>query len=172
MVAQIGAPSSYASTRHQVLQQRRFKDKIRGLFWRRAPKAKGFYFVDVSRNEPKDGKKAYWQIHVHGVIWRLSGKAKSQLKKALKGDGKAVHKPLLIKRMDDPLGWLAYIAKPNFFRRIDTFDEEGNRNTIGRPILPPEQEALIARWLSRYRVGARFFTIGLGRISPVSILAP
>ncbi|TNC66555.1 hypothetical protein [Rubellimicrobium roseum] len=146
---------------------KKFINTIRKLLRRLAPKAKGFFFVDVSQNEPKRGKKGYWQVHVHGVIWKLSEKAKSRLKAALKSLGKSVHKPLLTKHMDDPVGWLAYMAKPNFFRRINTVEEDGGRNITGRP-LPPEQEVSIARWLSRYKVGARFFTIGLGHDLPTS----
>lgn len=146
---------------------RRFIQWIRNLLKRYARNARGIFWVEVSWNVSEEDRRGYWQLHVHGVIWKLSERAKARLRKALKRDADEGDRPLKVTRLRTAARWLAYISKPNSTLRKTTIDKRGNRDTKDTS-LTLEQEVAVARWLSFTRADARFFTVGLGPYSPSS----
>ena len=143
---------------------------FRNLFKDYAPEVKGFFGFDFSWNEPEDGREGYWQVHLHGVIWNLSRKAKRQLRKVLKKGADEGDRPLKVTRLRTPARWLAYISKSNFQRRISVIGKDGERDTKDEALLL-SQEVELALWLSLHKVNKRFFTIGLGRNFNASLMA-
>lgn len=138
---------------------REFIEKVKTLLKYYAPNAIGFFCVDISWNVCRETGDEHWQLHVHGVVWNLDEESKERLKAALKRDDGEVGRPLLVKPMHYPDGWVAYMAKPNFFLR-ESYQEDGSWKTNERP-LSLEQEVEMARWLSPYKTNSRHFTMGL-----------
>ncbi|MDF2232403.1 hypothetical protein P2H44_07530 [Albimonas sp. CAU 1670] len=82
-----------------------------------------------------------------------------KLKATLKRHPRCGSRPLVVQPLVEPIGYLAYMAKPNFSRRTSYIDGKGRRNTRIEPLSILE-ELELARWLCRYRVEQRVFSIG------------
>jgi hypothetical protein len=139
---------------------RKFIQKIKDLLEHYAPGLVGFFCVDISWNVCRATGEEHWQLHVHGVVWNLDEESKEGLRDALKREAGEGGRPLLVKAMHYPDGWLAYMAKPNFFLRESCQDRKWKPD---EGPLSLEQEVEMARWLSPYKASARHFTMGLSR---------
>ncbi|TQM92436.1 hypothetical protein [Roseinatronobacter monicus] len=134
------------------------KKCCRNQFRKHAPAAVGLMCVDVSYNVKSiSGGKNHWQAHVHGIIRNVRPREWEAMRK----DPKAtiVGRGLFVTEAVNPIGQLAYMSKPNFFRRVDFIDRQGHADTRQEAI-NVLQELELARWLSQHRAHARFFTIG------------
>ena len=137
-----------------------FKDKTRNLIKYHAPDLAGLFCLDVSWNvQSAVGEEDHWQMHWHGVVGGLTPEAKQSLREALKRDADPYSRPLLTEPLTTPARQLAYMAKPNFIRRVALVKADGRRNTR-KESLSLAQEVVLACWLSSYRVEQRFLQIG------------
>lgn len=130
----------------------------RTLFRQNAPTAVGLICVDVSLNLNADiGGENHWQIHLHCIVANIQECEWRKIRQALSTNGGG--RRLFVKPATNPIGQLAYMAKPNFSRREGILDGEGKLNTRIEP-LSAEQELELASWLSLHRATSRFITLG------------
>lgn len=146
---------------------RGFKNQIRAAIRKVVPDAVGVMSVDVSV-ERTVGNKEYWQWHVHGIICDLQDDALDQLRQRFswgaKGDTNGTcYRPVQVKKLRDRFGWLAYMAKPNFFMREQRSDATGDLKFSKKPITV-EQELHFVKALSKSKVKERFFYIGMDQL--------
>ena len=135
----------------------RIKRRTRQLFKKNAPAAVGLASVDVSLNiATAIGGSNHWQVHVHGIVANVMEREWKAVRGGLETDN--AERRLFVEDATDAVGQLAYMAKPNFFRRVN-YRSSRRKNTHIEP-LSALQELELARWLSPYRAPTRFIKIG------------
>jgi len=135
-----------------------YKRYIRRLLKTYAPEAVGLFVIDISFNilTYADGHD-YWQIEFHGILRNISPEELAQIRKHVrKRDGK---RSLYMEDVYEPIGQLAYMAKPNFARKIRYLDDKVRKRTHDKP-LTLDQELLLNEWLDGYSVESRIFQVG------------
>jgi hypothetical protein len=136
------------------------KDRASGLF-RKA--ARGSIFVvcmDFSwNNQAAIGLEDHWQVHFHGVAFGLKKAGRDKIVKSLKKGDDPSYRPLVVKKLTNPAGYLGYMAKSEFCERISYIDDRGRRNTRIQP-LSIEREVALAQWLYPLKANQRLFTVG------------
>ena len=136
----------------------KLKRRWRALFRENAPAAVGLISVDVSLNVMAGiGGEDHWQIHLHCIVANIQKCEWRKIRQALSTNGGG--RRLFIEPATNPIGQLAYMAKPNFSRRVGILDGEGKLNTRIEP-LSAEQELELASWLSLHRATSRFIKLG------------
>lgn len=102
----------------------------------------------------------HWHIHgtFHGVK-KSEYKCIKQAFASSEGNGRAVHS----KPVTDMAGHIAYILKPEYFRRKKYVCSKGEANVDKYPVRT-RREALIASALGTKRIGARVFFINMGEV--------
>lgn len=152
-------PQGYAEAwALNIKDLRQLTSSIKRLLKKHAPDAMGWLVVDVSFNVEShiDGID-HWQIHFHCIVKNVSPREWEKVGLAIAKDGG--QRRLYVKDVTDPIGQLAYMAKPNFARRVSIFDHKGRRNTRIEP-LSADQELELAEWLSSYQASSRIIRIG------------
>jgi hypothetical protein len=136
----------------------KLKSGWRALFRANAPTAVGLISVDVSLNlNAGTGGENHWQIHLHCIVANIKNREWDKIRQALAANGGG--RRLFIEPATNPIGQLAYMAKPNFFRRVSIRDRRGKLNTRIEPLSALE-ELELAKWLSPHRVTSRFIKLG------------
>ena len=136
----------------------KLKRRWRSLFRVNAPAAVGLICVDVSLNlNAGIGGENHWQIHLHCIVANSQKCEWRKIRQAVAANEGG--RRLFVKPATNPIGQLAYMAKPNFSRRVGILDGEGKLNTRIEP-LSAEEELELARWLSPHRATSRFIKLG------------
>lgn len=110
-----------------------------------------YLFLDISLNHDADQPhKEHWQIHAHGLVLNLSAKAKKKLAKALRRGRPGRGIPLLLDEITDLPGWLEYMSKPRFRKRMPNPDSMPSETP--QRDLTLKEDGELNRWLRKYRV--------------------
>jgi len=143
---------------------RGFKDQISAAIRKSDPNVRSVMCVDISL-ERRLGQQEYWQWHVHGVICNLKLSTKKRLSERFSGDKKdgndrTCYRPVFVTDMPDPVGCLAYMAKPEFFKREQCVDEQGKLKIV-KKYITIQQELPFIKALSPFKASQRLFYIAM-----------
>lgn len=129
----------------------RIRKKMLQLVRHHAPRAKLYLFIDISLNKAAGPSlEDHWQIHAHGLVLNLSLKAKKKLARALGKQERTHCCPLVVKPMWQLSGWLEYMSKPRFKKRMPNPDSMPSATPQRKLTLKEDYE--LNRWLRQYRV--------------------
>ncbi len=135
-----------------------FKRLIKRLFKKFAPEADGLFVIDVSFNiVTHSNESEYFQIEFHGIVRNMSPEHWSSMREQIRKRGGK--RSLYIEDVYEPMGQLAYMAKPNFNRKKRYIDDKGSKRIRDKP-LTLVQELLINEWLNDYSAESRIIEIG------------
>lgn len=134
------------------------KRDIRRIFKTFAPDAVGLFVIDISFNvEACLGGEDHWQIQFHGMVHKVSPEEWARIRRHVRKHGGK--RSLYVEDVYEPVGQLAYMAKPDFSKRVQYIDPKGSRNTRNGA-LTLDQELELNEWLDGYSVESRIIQIG------------
>jgi len=139
---------------------RGFKDQICAAMRKMAPDAVGVFCIDISL-ERNLGQREFLQLHVHGIIRDLSADECNRICRrfAWQKDS-SCYRPVQTEPVYDSFGQLAYMSKPQFFRR-DQYTNAKGKLQHQKKIMSFEQEFQLVKALSAFKAQQRIFYLGM-----------
>lgn len=155
IICLLGYADAWALNEKDLNQLTRF---IRRLFKKYAADAIGVIVLDISFNLAANiNGEDHWQIHFHCMIGNVSNQEWANIREFLrKNSGR---RSLYLEEVYNPIGQLAYMAKPNFSLRESYIDKKGELNSRNNT-LTIDHELELAEWLASYKVHSRIVKIG------------